>query len=607
MRGPSTRCGDGLPRPPRLDRSRPHRLTRLSRFVLTLALVPLLVIASPAVGPAAAAVQTSGNTSTVVQGGTGLAGMWWRFKVTGWYVAEGTASDFTTKVRGGGVFEAGTGYKINKHLGSNMGDFSVRMVFSDTNGGTFCRSTVEGRTDSSGTVTATSGNVMLTPVSGSCEVNQVCVTITKTVSWAPDVYEHKCQAFNMGPVQPPASGPTCSMGVFPVAVSVNVVKTMPTISTNYDYTLTTTIRWSGSPVQGAVFELQWIANGQSLAYKWANNVRIQRAVISEPSGTVVHTQTVNEPSSTNQAQAIRDAIKGVQVFSNRGTSVQDFPYTSGGDGTTLNRQALTADNFWRASGGHRAPQTNNWEGVTARPYCTAWFGPNVRAGLPGYPLDANDDQYNKSAGALDEDPDQDPAIEPFGPGDETPPEEGCTFVATDPSTWLEAGMCAAVGVLMAIWDVLKEAVAALLALAEALWEAIQWLAGELIDALGALDDWVDALLGWIKDALEWAFKPDTASWGLGGLVDQAKEKPPFSVLDAGGDMLESFQAGYSSSACGNLPSFEIGATSAAVDCSTFRSIGGVNGLISLVVVGLYALTGVGILKLVASSFGGKGA
>lgn len=96
------------------------------------------------------------------------------------------------------------------------------------------------------------------------------------------------------------------------------------------------------------------------------------------------------------------------------------------------------------------PSTQYVGGYTDPAICSFYFGKKIREdGVPGAgrdePWGALSDSAPPSGGST-EPPVLDPPTEP------EPQTEACSFSLGDPTTWLDGGMCAAVGFLRAIWQ-----------------------------------------------------------------------------------------------------------------------------------------------------------
>jgi len=128
--------------------------------------------------------------------------------------------------------------------------------------------------------------------------------------------------------------------------------------------------------------------------------------------------------------------------------------------------------------------------------CIFWFGPKVWDD----PTSTEDEPYGPLDGSTIVDP---PSNEPTDVTP-TPPDttDDCSFDVGDPSTWLEGGMCAVVGILKGIWGTLKAILSAFTGLAGAIASAI-------LDGLGALfipsPGFMDGAFNDVKDS--WADTP----------------------------------------------------------------------------------------------------
>lgn len=170
------------------------------------------------------------------------------------------------------------------------------------------------------------------------------------------------------------------------------------------------------------------------------------------------------------------------------------------------------------------------------------------------------------------------------PDDELPDNESCNFSIKNPSTWLNGGMCAAVGLLGAIWRTLGD-----------LTKAILGLAGQLIEGIGEL--------------FETLFIPSSDSFDVQGIKDQAGTRPPFSVVESLGTSVGSMGSGFASGNSGcsspiDLNDPDLGPTGGAVSCSKVTGVPGYGGLYSLVQIGLWALTAWGLFIVGSKSLRG---
>lgn len=164
------------------------------------------------------------------------------------------------------------------------------------------------------------------------------------------------------------------------------------------------------------------------------------------------------------------------------------------------------------------------------------------------------------------------------PSPEVETQESCSFKFQDPSTWLNAGMCAAVGLL-----------------------------GKL---LGLMQDLIEAVLGLVgklATMLQTLFVPSEDSFDVQGIKDQASSRPPFSVIEGIGTSAVSMGTGYSSAGgCSGdvLDLGQVAGESARVTCAKVTSVPGYGGLYSIVQIGLWALTAWGLFMVGSRSLRG---
>lgn len=166
-------------------------------------------------------------------------------------------------------------------------------------------------------------------------------------------------------------------------------------------------------------------------------------------------------------------------------------------------------------GSHGSSVVGSDVGLTFYEHCWFYVGdqivndPNTQADDPAMPLDG---------GPVSADPAPDP----------TPPaaSAGCNFSISDPSTWLEGGICAVVGLLAAMWDTLKS-------------------------ILGALGNLVSGIVSGILDGLADLFIPSDGYLDsqVTSLKQDFKETAPGGYVDAVTG--QSFDV--SASGCGGIP------------------------------------------------------
>jgi len=193
---------------------------------------------------------------------------------------------------------------------------------------------------------------------------------------------------------------------------------------------------------------------------------------------------------------------------------------------------------------------------------------------------------NRAADSYDEPvaPLAGPGQDPGGPSttpptvDSTPPAAPgggeCTgFSLFDPSSWAGAGICV------------------------------------LVKAIGALAQTIKDILDFLKNLgqlFETLLVPDPSSWGIDGLKAQLEAKPPFSVLAALGSGVTAAATAYSDSGngCGVLAGFgQIvpGGSATQITCTAIKSGSGYAGLYTLVELGLFLMTGLGVFVLLAGA------
>ena len=153
---------------------------------------------------------------------------------------------------------------------------------------------------------------------------------------------------------------------------------------------------------------------------------------------------------------------------------------------------------------------------------------------------------------------------------------GCgDFSWSDPASWASAGICMLVK-----------------------------LAYRIVDLLGSVLGVLAGLVGQVGALLETLFVPSASSWGFDGLYDQFEARPPGSVLVSIGDGMSGFIGGYSAGGCGVLADFSSEDMDAQLTCSNVQSIPGYGALYALVQVGMFALTGLAVFRMLAGKVGG---
>lgn len=227
-----------------------------------------------------------------------------------------------------------------------------------------------------------------------------------------------------------------------------------------------------------------------------------------------------------------------------------------------------------SAGGHlylpqeAVPPYIGYAGLSKPGLCAFYWGTKI-ASTSADDFDEPLGDLNPASGTT-EPPDTTPAPPP-------PAEAGCTFEFSDPTTWLEGGICAVVGLLAAIFDLLGNILG-----------AIVGLVADLASALG--------------DLLRTLFIPSPDAWGLDGLRNQWDNRGPGQVageISAGvGGVADGYSGG---GGCGSLADFSNDDISANVTCTQVKDSAGMAALYGLVQAGLIALTCWGIWHIVVGS------
>lgn len=222
-------------------------------------------------------------------------------------------------------------------------------------------------------------------------------------------------------------------------------------------------------------------------------------------------------------------------------------------------------------------------GLTKPASCVFWFGPKVL----DRPADLYDDPWSNTVayGTPTEDP-EDPDLAPDPPDQET---DDCTFSVGDPSTWLEGGMCAVVGILGGIWDTLTSILSAIGGLAAAI---------------------ASAIVGAISDAFQALFIPSEGflEGQLDSLQDAWADTGPFVFFDGAGDVLGAFAIGDPGSSCAgptlNITS-PVGGQGVALNpmssCGQMATLAGI--VKTALTVGVYVGGFLVALRIVGAAFG----
>lgn len=225
-------------------------------------------------------------------------------------------------------------------------------------------------------------------------------------------------------------------------------------------------------------------------------------------------------------------------------------------------------------------------GVTVPEVCLFWIGPKI-VDIP----DTEIDEPYLPLGPVE--PPEPPDTPVSDPGADT---SSCNFKFSDPASWLEGGMCAAVGLLGKIVGLLGQAVGYLAGLASAI---VGPIVDALLDVIGAIAGIAGAIIAGLWDFLE----PNPAGWDIDGLVEQLQTRPPFSLIEPLADEATGFASSYTSAgSCGVLADFG----DAEVTCSDIQSAPGLSVLYEVVRIGLVVLTGWGLFRMFSQLFEDQG-
>jgi hypothetical protein len=480
--------------------SRPFRV--LSRL-LVLLMVPVVIIAGPNVGTAAAAVKHSGATAAGVSWDNWIPGEWARCDATFQYRMDGTALTAvqTIAVSGG---DCDTGPSLDLQAGQ------LTMTASGRTGmGASCSfsGTATLSQDSEAFGTMTLGRLVNLPVTvdHACQVTQICFSVYKDQPPVPgDVnLSQKCDGVSMGaPKMPGGDTPPGSCPVVDLTGARGKEIREPGISYGGEvrpdaWGWEAVARWAGdAPGVEAFLVRRNDATGQVVGYDGYAAGTINGSGVPKK---LSHSETWadNEPLFTNHS------VIGIQVWVTR-----DHP-------------GLWGVTDWRSSAENRGATGGdgaaNWTlpqsggahpyiGTTDVNHCRWYFGEKVATG-------GDRPAFNDPAGPMtgaDDEGGEEPA--PVIPVDDPPAAETCDFNLSEPSTWLSGGMCAAVGLLGAIFNLLGGLAAAIF--------------GPIVDAIGAL-------VGGILDGIKALFVPSDGYLDnkMQNAQDQWAETSPALWLD----------------------------------------------------------------------------
>lgn len=519
----------------------------LSRLLVGSLLVPVLTLGLVAAGPvgaASAAVGYGDGVGVSFEFPNTIPGTGANCTGTAYYVIDGNASAMTQQVQVSGG-DCDTGY-MNNYAG-----YEISVTGSGTTGGgSSCSLSGSSTVDNSGNETF--GLVTMTGAAGPltesslCVVTEVCMTASNPdASGATD-----CMPVNMGPLPVPSSADTCEVG-YPISAKVEMDSFDPTANKFRYFYLTPTFANLDPTVTFRWSVIMEDAQGNN------TYVRVMMGDLTAAQNGVKVASSAKEFMTYDLSR-----IAGVQFWVVSPDKAAGDPYAYSTGSATITRSA-----FWYTATSYQGVQ--GWRGKTDPGNCSFWVGRDVRtpAGLPdgAAPWTALDTDYVPPAPA-------DPPAPVNPPADDT---SACTFSLTDPTTWLEGGMCAAVGLLAAIWNTLKALVSAVAQIATA-----------------------------VLDGLERLFIPSASSWDLDGLVEQFEARAPFSFASTGWDTAQTMADTYSAggSGCEGLPVFEFDhVPDAQLDCQGIKAVTGGAALYALAQIALVSLTGIAIVKMIVSA------
>lgn len=439
----------------------------LRSFLVGALLAPLLSLGLVLSGPIGSAVADDFKYGSVVQAEVKF-GFISTFPATCHFAAYYKVGTVTESVK----FSGGYCSVAPSSLGLvDMSDTNAVFTFkgADTVGGAAC-------SISSGPVILQSffAGEATTALTTSCGISEVCMDVD-VHNYGPDADASACAGLTLGPVPAaPSSGSDCpdasvtsvdlwieeSGGMAYVKMKVSGAGKGATPRKWYAYSfagndLGSGVQPANSPTVGAVGSGADVAFGQTFVV-WQGNTW----------------------NSAHWSQHWVNGVGGVQLY----------PAYVAAEGYTGHKNL-----------GNSFPEKwlipESAKGYTRESACTWWAGQDL--GNTGAPLPLN----STDSGGVD------PA--PADP-DESVLSEGCDFSVLEPGTWLEGGMCAAVGALQAIAGILVRAVQLLGQIAGYLADLAGSIAGAILGGLGDLltglfvpgDGFLDAAFGDLRDDWE---------------------------------------------------------------------------------------------------------
>ena len=167
----------------------------------------------------------------------------------------------------------------------------------------------------------------------------------------------------------------------------------------------------------------------------------------------------------------------------------------------------------------------------------------------------------------------DDAVTPGAPADPRSPDEGCGFELSDPGSWASAGMCALVGLIGNVIDL-------------------------LVQLLAAVSDLAGAIGRAISDLFMTLFVPDPSTWGFSELSTTFQTRPPGSLLTGTGAAVQSTFTGYQNASCGSIVSRALPIGQVDITCQEIKSTAGWDKAYGGMQAALILMTGWWLLMLV---------
>ena len=502
-------------------------MRRLLAYLLTLGLVPVLVVTA---GPTPSAMATGYGTSVsaTFSWDTWKPGQYGNCQFSG-YLASGGA-DLTAWV---GVACA-TGW--NSALGKIL--WSVSGGDAD---GDLCESPAVGW---QGDLGGNSFEPMDSPVTtdgtlAECNVDELCVFVESHDGGGPGgpdvLVDWECTSFPLGQMPGGGVGGTCEYG---------------TVGTPYQSLPLDSMTWHEGTEQAINYPVHVALQPPEYGPRWGIDWRSQWTAEVEQEGgpgtwffylvtdmawnsgqygsTFGNWVNGGEVGLAGSHWSLPVGVDSFSMFVGQSVAAGGYPYHENVSGPT--GEVIGAGLYYSTTGSNAYgtyPGRTGPIGMTDPGACQFYWGEKI-AESPDERDEPIGGLGSGGGGGSSEPPPVDPQPDDVG---------GCSFSLTDPGSWLEGGMCAAVGLLKGIFQVLQAILAAFgnlaAAIASAIADALAGIVGEIGDLLEALfvpdrEDLADSIAD-VKDA--WA---DTAPGELLGTVVSIPGK--FSVpADVGCD------------------------------------------------------------------------